>query len=181
MKTLLDQLSTYGAYHRDRRNIATHFVGIPLIVFASTTLLSRAHAGPVSLALVVALASVVFYLRLDLRYGAVMAALYGLSLWGSAQLAAQSFGSWLSWGLGLFVLGWAIQFVGHLYEGRKPAFVDDLVGLLIGPLFVTAEAGFLLGMRDEVRAAIEERVGPTWMRPAGTPARALFTAPPATP
>src|SRR3982751_2786976 len=24
----------YAAYHRDRRNIATHFVGIPLIVFA---------------------------------------------------------------------------------------------------------------------------------------------------
>ncbi len=28
----------------------------------------------------------------------------------------------------MFVIGWAIQFVGHHYEGRKPAFVDDVTG-----------------------------------------------------
>ena len=41
MKTLEDQLSSYAAYHRDPRNIATHFIGIPLIVMAITVLLSR--------------------------------------------------------------------------------------------------------------------------------------------
>ncbi len=41
MKTGLDQLSNYAAYHRDRRNIATHLVGVPMIVFAVVTLLSR--------------------------------------------------------------------------------------------------------------------------------------------
>ena len=30
MKTLTDHLAQYAAYHRDRRNIATHFIGIPL-------------------------------------------------------------------------------------------------------------------------------------------------------
>jgi len=35
-----------------------------------------------------------------------------------------------------------IQFVGHWYEGRKPAFVDDIIGLLVGPMFVVAEALF---------------------------------------
>ena len=49
-------------------------------------------------------------------------------------------------GIGLFVVGWVVQLIGHGFEGRKPAFLDDLVGLLIGPLFVVAEAGFLLGM-----------------------------------
>jgi uncharacterized membrane protein YGL010W len=44
------------------------------------------------------------------------------------------------------VVGWVIQFVGHYYEGRKPAFVDDITGLIIGPLFVVAEAAFLMGM-----------------------------------
>ena len=29
-----DLMAQYAAYHRDRRNIATHFVGIPLIVIA---------------------------------------------------------------------------------------------------------------------------------------------------
>jgi uncharacterized membrane protein YGL010W len=71
---------------------------------------------------------------------------------------------WLGWGLGLFVLGWIIQFVGHYYEGRKPAFVDDIMGLAVGPLFVVAELGFLLGLRDEVRRAVEERAGPACLR-----------------
>ncbi len=52
------------------------------------------------------------------------------------------------------------QFVGHWYEGRKPAFVDDIIGLIIGPLFVVAEVGFALGLRDEVRVQVEERAGP---------------------
>ena len=41
MKTLVEHLSQYAEYHRDRRNIATHFVGIPLIVLAVAELLSR--------------------------------------------------------------------------------------------------------------------------------------------
>ena len=40
-KTLIDQLSQYAAYHRDRRNIATHFIGVPMIVLAVQTLLAR--------------------------------------------------------------------------------------------------------------------------------------------
>ncbi len=34
MKSGLDQLANYAAYHRDRRNIATHLIGVPMIVFA---------------------------------------------------------------------------------------------------------------------------------------------------
>jgi len=67
-------------------------------------------------------------------------------------------------GVGLFVLGWTIQFVGHYFEGRKPAFVDDLSGLIIGPLFVAAELGFMLGLREPLRLAIEARVGPVRLR-----------------
>jgi uncharacterized membrane protein YGL010W len=76
-------------------------------------------------------------------------------------LAAQSTGLWLAGSLGLFGVGWVIQFIGHAFEGRKPAFVDDLVGLLVGPLFVMAEVAFALGLRHEVREAIEAKVGPT--------------------
>jgi uncharacterized membrane protein YGL010W len=48
----------------------------------------------------------------------------------------------------------------------KPAFVDDVRQLFIGPLFVCAEAFFLLGARAALRRAIEERVGPTVARRA---------------
>lgn len=168
MKNLVEHLSQYAAYHRDPRNIATHFVGIPLIVVAVTILLSRPGwdvAGIwLSPALLAAAASVWFYLRLDLRLGLVMGVLLGLCLWVGQALAVQGTAVWLSAGVGAFVVGWIIQFVGHWYEGRKPAFVDDLTGLIVGPLFVAAEAAFLLGLRDEVRHAVEERAGPTCIR-----------------
>jgi uncharacterized membrane protein YGL010W len=164
MRTLTDQLSQYADYHRDARNVATHFVGVPMIVVAVAMLLSRPVLGELSgvalsPALVAVLATTVYYLRLDLRYGVVMGGLLGLALWAGQWAAAQPTGVWLGWGLGLFVVGWIIQFVGHVFEGRKPAFVDDVMGLLIGPLFVTAEAGFLLGLRRPLRDAIQARLG----------------------
>ncbi len=165
MRTLEDQLSQYAAYHRDRRNIATHFVGIPMIVLAVAVLLARpvlANGGGVALspASLVVLVTALYYLRLDLRLGAAMAVLLALALWCAQALAAQATPIWLGWGVGLFVLGWVIQFVGHIYEGRKPAFVDDIVGLVIGPLFVVAEAGFALGLRSGLQQDIDRRAGP---------------------
>lgn len=165
MKTLTDQLSQYAAYHRDRRNILTHFVGIPMIVMAVAVLLARPvfttwGDAAISPATLVTLATVLYYLRLDLRLGGVMAALMALCLWFAQAMAAQTTATWLVVGIGLFVVGWVIQFIGHYYEGRKPAFVDDLVGLIIGPLFVVAEVGFLLGLRRELQHDIEARVGP---------------------
>ena len=71
---------------------------------------------------------------------------------------------WLAWGVGSFVVGWVLQFIGHYYEGRKPAFVDDIVGLLVGPMFVMAEALFALGWGRELHAEIERQAGPTHIR-----------------
>ena len=34
-------LVQYATYHRDRRNIASHFVGVPMIVFALGVLLAK--------------------------------------------------------------------------------------------------------------------------------------------
>ena len=168
MKTLVDHLAQYATYHRDQRNILSHFIGIPLIVLAVAVLLSRPGNEVFGLwlspALLVALAAGTFYVRLDRRFGLAMALLLALSLWAGAGLALQSTSVWLSSGIGLFVIGWVIQFVGHYYEGRKPAFVDDVMGLVIGPLFVAAEAAFLLGLRKDVEQAIVERAGPTCIR-----------------
>jgi uncharacterized membrane protein YGL010W len=164
MRSLTDQLAHYAAYHRDRRNIATHFIGIPLIVVAVATLLARPAVQfggwPLSVATVVTLLTVLYYLRLDLRFGAAMAVVMGAALALGQTLAAQSTAVWLAAGIGLFVVGWVIQFVGHVYERRKPAFVDDLIGLIIGPLFVVTEAAFALGLRPELLQEIERRAGP---------------------
>ncbi|WP_207273315.1 DUF962 domain-containing protein, partial [Pseudomonas sp. GW458-11-26-14-TSB3] len=161
MKSLVDHLSQYAAYHRDPRNIASHFIGIPLIVVAVAVLLSRPQwvGGWVSPAVLLALASAWFYLRLEVRLGVLMTVLLGLCVWAGQVLAQQNTLVWLSSGIGMFVVGWAIQFVGHHYEGRKPAFVDDVTGLIVGPLFVVVELAFLLGMRRDLKEQIEARVG----------------------
>jgi len=165
MRTLNEQLETYALYHRDRRNIATHFVGVPMIVLGVFAFLARPAllVGGVMLspALVALVAGVAFYMVLDRRFGlamlAVMTPAFAFGVW----VATLSTGLWVAAASALFVVGWIIQFVGHMYEGKKPAFVDDLVGLLIGPLFVMAETAFLLGLRNDVREAIEAKAGPT--------------------
>lgn len=164
MRTLQDHLSNYASYHRDRRNVATHFVGIPAIVLGVTSLLARAavDAGGVTIsaALVAAILTCAFYLVLDVRFGLAMSALMGLAVWGGHAIAAEALGTWLGVSAALFVGGWIVQFVGHGYEGKKPAFVDDLIGLIIGPLFLVAEVAFALGLRNEVRREVERRAGP---------------------
>lgn len=163
MKTLTEQLSQYASYHRDRRNIITHFIGIPMIVASMCILLSRPALSPDLLWLtpgaVISALVTAYYLRLDVRYGVVL----GAYLWGclavAQSLAPLPTGPWLSIGVGLFFIGWVIQFIGHYFEGRKPAFVDDIIGLLIGPLFIAAEAGFLMGLRKDVEAEVNARAG----------------------
>ncbi|MCK6546427.1 DUF962 domain-containing protein [Myxococcota bacterium] len=168
MKTLTDHLASYASYHRDRRNLATHFVGIPMIVVAVATLLSRPTfelgAYVVSPAPFVFLGAVIFYSLLDRPLSTAMAIVAGATVWLGSVVAAGSTAVWLAVGVGLFVVGWAIQFLGHYFEGRKPAFVDDLVGLLIGPLFIVTEIVMALGLRGELKKAIEDRAGPTVIR-----------------
>lgn len=163
MKTFVEHLSTYAKYHRDPRNILTHLVGVPMIVFAVIVLLSRPNfvvldytLSPAVLGYLIAMA---FYLRLNLTFGLIMAILMGSGVYIASIVASLSFSIWLISGAGLFILGWIIQFVGHHYEGKKPAFVDDLVGLLIGPLFVTAEVLFALGLFTSLKEQIEHKAG----------------------
>ncbi len=170
MKTLTEHLSQYAEYHRDRRNILTHFVGIPMIVLSVTLFLSMVSFPllglSASLAWVAVLAASIYYLRLDLRYGLAMAVVLVLCIWLSEWVVASGTALWVA--IGLFVIGWAFQFLGHAYEQRKPAFVDDLAGLIIGPLFVMAELGFHLGLRKTLEQDIEKQVGPTLIRPKKT-------------
>ena len=169
MRNAVDLLTHYAAFHRDRRNIASHFVGVPMIVLAVGVLLARpklplagldwtpAWVGFVPVAL--------WYLtRGQFVLGAVTSAATALLLIAGERIAGGSTLAWLAWGLSLLALGGLIQLVGHLYEGRKRALVDDFLALLVGPLFVTAEALFALGWNRQLLAQIESRVGPTMLR-----------------
>lgn len=174
MTSVEQNLTQYAAYHRDRRNIATHFVGVPMIVFSIVLALATVAfpvAGVfVSAAAVISLIACIYYFRLDFGLGVAMAVVLFLMCAGASEIVARvGVGAALLWALGTFVVGWAIQFIGHKFEGVKPAFLDDLKQLIIGPLFVCAEAFFLLGGRKELQRHIEERVGPTVRRRDGRP------------
>lgn len=164
------QIIEYARYHRDPRNIATHFIGIPLIALGIAVMLARVPIGGADSVLPGApwlvWALVAFWI---LRQGrasltvptvAVLAVLVGFTNpLGDAPLAP-----WLIAGLGSFVVGWGFQAVGHVWEGRKPAFFDDLRGLLVGPMFLMAEVLIAAGFQKTLQAAIESHAGPVRRR-----------------
>jgi uncharacterized membrane protein YGL010W len=124
----------YAEHHRSEGNRWCHAVGIPLIAAGLLGLaaveLARAGRWPVELSAVLIAALAPVYIRLDARLGAALTVVYVLLYLGARMLG---------WpiSLGLFVLGWALQFVGHgVYEKRSPAFFRNLVHLLVGPLWV---------------------------------------------
>lgn len=131
----------YGAYHRHPTNKLCHYLGIPMIVFTLVGLLFKlspwAAAG-------VALLALVYDLRLSVR----LTLPFGLLVLFSGA-AAPGLPATVLWAG--FVLGWALQFVGHfLYEKKAPAFFDNLRQLLVGPLWII---GTLVERREAPAAA----------------------------
>lgn len=170
-----DLLVQYAACHRDRRNIVTHFVGVPMFVFGIGVLLSAPAVDVAGTALTpawvaLALLTLWYLTRGEAALGLATSAGIALLLALAHRVGGGSVASWLAWGLGFFAVGWVIQFVGHYYEGRKPAFVDDLLGLLVGPMFVALELLALAGLFKPLVARIEARVGPTVLRDLAHPA-----------
>ena len=175
MSAATELMVTYATYHRDRRNIATHFVGVPLLVFAVGALLSRPSfdiAGwPLTPASIAWGSTTLWYLtRGDLTLGLAVSFVNLVLVLAALPLGQLDTATWLAWSLGAFVVGWALQFVGHYYEGKKPAFVDDLRGLLVGPMFVVGEALFRAGWRKDLLAEIDRRAGLTHLRDLHSPA-----------
>ena len=63
-------------------------------------------------------------------------------------------------GIGLHVLSWLFQFVGHgFFEGRAPALLDNLVqALFLAPFFVWMEILFFFGYRPELKQRLDMAV-----------------------
>jgi uncharacterized membrane protein YGL010W len=168
-------LNQYAEYHRDRRNILTHFVGVPMIVFGVAVLLAgwRFNWGGLALTpawVVFALVTLWYLTRGHLAIGAATTAGTGVLMLLAHKVSNGSVSAWLAWGLGFFAVGWLIQFIGHYYEGKKPAFADDLVGLLVGPMFVVLELLAPLGFFKDLMTGVEEHAGPTFLRDLAHPA-----------
>jgi uncharacterized membrane protein YGL010W len=157
MKTLEDQMSTYAAYHQDARNRATHFVGVPIIVLSLMIPLSWLRFEGISAAMVIAAALLAYYLVLDVGLGLAMCVVMGALLWVGQAIADQGMlAGWIWFGV-LFVGGWILQLVGHVFEGRKPALADNLFQIFVAPIFLCAELFFALGYKPQLHTAVQER------------------------
>lgn len=171
----IDLLQQYAEYHRDRRNIVTHFVGVPMIVFAVGVFLAGVSFTMGGLAvtpawMVFSMVALWYLTRGQLALGAATTLAMGLLVFLAHRVGAGPLGPWLAWSVGFFVFGWLIQFIGHYYEGRKPAFADDSVGLLVGPMFVVMEMLAPTGLFKDLLATIERHAGPTVIRDLAHPA-----------
>jgi uncharacterized membrane protein YGL010W len=156
------QLAVYAQFHRDPHNCATHFVGIPMLFLAVILPLQavRIYIGPyeVPISVLLTLPAIVGWLLLDLGVGAALSLLL-CPLFVAAALINRH-GAALMWSTAavLFVVGWFFQLLGHaVFEGRKPAFMDDLSHTLIGPMFVVTKLLVALGFRRDLRPHLSSR------------------------
>jgi uncharacterized membrane protein YGL010W len=161
MKTLEDQMSFYAAYHQDGRNKASHFIGVPMIMLSLFIPLAwiRVDVGgvPLTAAMLFAGTVMVYYFLLDIPLAIAMLGVSVLLVWVGHQIAALGAAQGWAWFAVLFVGGWIIQLVGHVFEGRKPALADNLFQIFVAPIFLAAEVFFALGYKPTLHEAVQRR------------------------
>jgi len=143
--------ASYSGDHRNARNQLIHVVCVPAILWSVIALLwcipspgTWFRAGLwAGLAMFAAWA---FYYRASRKLGLGMLVVFVLLGWLTRWLH-DSLGTTnlLYLAVGVFVVAWIGQFVGHRIEGRKPSFFTDLTYLLIGPAWVLAKLYRKLG------------------------------------
>jgi uncharacterized membrane protein YGL010W len=127
-------LAEYGRHHQNPRNRLIHCICVPAIVFSLTGLLVAINFG---VTLIVIAAAIVYYNQFGRRAALQMGAVLILML--VVWLALMPSHHLVLVALAIFILGCTGQAVGHIQEGSKPSFFEDIQYLLIGPLFVLAE------------------------------------------
>ena len=156
MRTMQEWIDSYSADHRNPTNQIFHWFCVPPIVWTVIALLWAipvpfAALRPGSWAVLVMVLAFYWYWKRSHRLAlgllvafAVLGLLTNFLYW---QLGAREL-AW--WAVGVFVVAWIGQFIGHKYEGRKPSFLTDLSYLLIGPAWLMSKLYRRLGFRQVV-------------------------------
>ncbi|MFK2893231.1 DUF962 domain-containing protein [Dyella flagellata] len=148
-------LASYSQDHQHPINRVLHWICVPLIVWSALALLWTAPV-PVSLlrpgawavfAIVLAFA---WYWKRSHRLGAALlialAILALICAWLWEPLGPMRM-RWLA--AGVFAVAWVGQFVGHLFEGRRPSFFTDLAYLLVGPAWLMDKLLNRIGLKEK--------------------------------
>jgi uncharacterized membrane protein YGL010W len=137
---LQHKIEQYASFHRNRWNQWIHFLGVPAITlsilsFASALEFGQAWSltsGFVRLDGGVALwALVTTWLTLLDRKVGFLFSIAALALYILARAIPMPVA------VALFVGGWVVQLIGHhQFEKNKPAFLQNLEQLLVGPVWM---------------------------------------------
>ena len=154
LRSVQSWLDEYGESHQNPTNKLIHWICVPVIVFSVVGLLwslpvpeAFVRISPaMNWAVLFAMAAIVYYfiLSASLAVGmvAVLAGMLALAHW----LSGLSTPLWAI-SVGIFVVAWVGQFIGHHIEGKKPSFFKDLLFLMIGPVWLLAFVYQRLGIR----------------------------------
>jgi uncharacterized membrane protein YGL010W len=138
MKTLSSYLQEYAQSHQNPTNILIHNICVPLIAWSVLGFFFTFAINDEGLkvAHVIAVLALIFYASfLNARI------LMGMTLFTACCLLSFNFFPYVRWvSIAVFVLAWIGQFYGHKIEGKKPSFFQDLLFLLIGPVWVLQKA-----------------------------------------
>ena len=148
MNSVQDWLDAYGESHQNPINKKIHWVCVPLIMLSLLGLLWMLEIPIFSefkyfngATLLITLVSI-YYFKLSIPMGMGM---FFISL-GMIYIILQMNNFGITPYIIIFILAWIGQFIGHKIEGKKPSFFEDLQFLLIGPLWLLAQAYKALGI-----------------------------------
>lgn len=151
MKSLIEQLAMYNSYHQSRANKLTHFIGVPLIIFSLLIPLHWIYMDWVLLFILI-----IYYASVDKSIASVFAMVLLVIMLPAHKIATTSYNknAFIIFIL-FFITGWVIQFIGHIFEGRKPAFLDNFMQLFVAPMFLVMELFFLLNYKVELKHQVD--------------------------
>lgn len=143
---------SYSDDHRNTVNQWIHVVCVPAIVWSLIAILWTIPAPgtlfkPGFWAGLAMVAATGFYYRQSRRLGLGMLGMFLLMALSAGYMFETLGPRTLLWsGVGVFVVAWIGQFIGHKFEGRKPSFFTDLTYLLIGPAWVLSKLYRKIGL-----------------------------------
>ena len=156
MRTMQEWIDSYSADHRNRTNQVLQWFCVPPIVWSVIALLwaipvPSTVLRPGSWAVLVMVLAFYWYwprshrLAVGLLLAFAACGLLSNLLYGRLGAAPLCY-----LGIGVFVVAWIGQLIGHKVEGRKPSFLTDLSCLLIGPAWLMSRLFRKLGFTQVI-------------------------------
>lgn len=140
MKTYQSWLSEYAESHQNTTNILIHWLCVPIIFFSIISFFFVVKIPikkfELNLAQIISIILVLYYMKLSIKLGLGMMIWLFVNIQICKLIAKNSEPVLLYLTIGLFVIAWIGQFIGHQIEGKKPSFLKDLQFLLIGPMWL---------------------------------------------